>query len=133
MEQGSSPTPRELEILKVLWELGPSTVKAVHLYAFLSQGIAYNTVQTLLRIMAGPEKRLVSARLDGRIFVYTPLLSRDRHAARFLDNVFDGAAAEMVQSLLRSERVSPGELEQLQAMIDEARQQNARPGRGGAA
>ncbi len=118
------PTPRELEILKVLWELGPSTVRTVHEYAFEPQGIAYNTVQTMLRLMA-EKKDLVSARLAGRTFVYTPLLSRDGHATQFLDNVFDGAATEMVQSLIRSERISPEELEQMQATIDQARKKNA--------
>src|SRR5438270_343246 len=122
------PPPRELEMLKVVWELGPSTVRAVHEHAFASQGIAYNTVQTMLRLMA-EKKDLVSARLDGRTFVYTPLLSRDEHASQFLDNVFDGAAAEMVQSLIRCERISPDELEQMQAMINQARKKN--PSAGG--
>ncbi len=118
------PTPRELEILKVLWELGPSTVRTVHEYAFQAQRIAYNTIQTMLRLMMAENKELVSGRLEGRSFIYTPLLSRDDYASRFLDNVFDGAAAEMVQSLIRSERISPDELEQMQSMIDEACKKN---------
>ncbi len=119
-QEPASPTPRELEILKVLWDLGPSTVRIVHQHAFRAQGVAYNTVQTLLRLMAD-KKRLVRADMDGRTFVYTPLLSRDEFAVRFVDRIFDGAAAELVQSLLRSESVSADELEQMRAMIDDAR------------
>jgi predicted transcriptional regulator len=133
VEPTVTPTKRELEILKVLWELGPSTVREVHEHYFAPRGFAFNTVQTLLRLMADEKKGLVSARLEGRTFVYTPRYSRDQCAASFLDSVFDGAAAEMVQSLLRHESISAEELEQMQVMIDEARLRNGRrrSGRGG--
>lgn len=120
MDEIPTPTPRELEILKVLWERGPSTVREVYLYRFQAEGVAQNTVQSMLRLMA-ERKRLVTARLEGRNFIYTAAFSRDESAARFLDSVFDGAASEMVMSLLRSERISPTELEAMRAMIEEAR------------
>ena len=120
-----TPTGRELEILKVLWELGPSSVRTVHRQ--LAQGqdkdLAYNTVQTLLRIME-TSKGLVSHHVEGRTFIYSPCFSRDDNAVRFLDRVFDGAAAQLVQSLLRTERISPEELDQLHALIAEARRKN---------
>jgi BlaI family transcriptional regulator, penicillinase repressor len=116
-----SPTPREMEILKILWERGPSSVRDVHRELARRQpDLAYNTVQTLLRLMEG-KKRLVEHHVEGRTFVYTPRYGRDESAVRFLDRVFDGAASELVSSLLRSERVSPEELEQLQALIADAR------------
>ncbi len=120
-----TPTGRELEILKVLWEHGPSSVKAVHL-RLDEPDLAYNTVQTLLRIME--TKQLVEHHAVGRTFVYTPRYSRDESASRFLDRVFDGAAAEMVLSLLRSERISDAELARMQAMIGEARRRKQAPG-----
>jgi BlaI family transcriptional regulator, penicillinase repressor len=116
-----TPTSRETEILKVLWELGSSSVRDVH--ARLNHGadeaIAYNTVQTLLRIMEA--KQLVAHHVEGRTFIYTPRFSREESAARFLDRVFDGAAAELMLSLIRAERVTPDELERMHAMIAEAR------------
>jgi predicted transcriptional regulator len=133
VEQGPAPTPRELEILKVLWELGPSTVRVVYQHSFKSRGFAYNTIQTLLRIMAAPEKNLVSAQLEGRAYVYTPLLSRDVYAARFLAHVFGGAIADMIQSLLRSQCISADELEQMHAIIGAARRRKAKSAREGAA
>ena len=99
-----TPTGRELEILKVLWELGPSSVRTVHQQ--LAQGpdkdLAYNTVQTLLRIMENP-KGLVTHHVEGRTFIYSPCFSRDDNAVRFLDRVFDGAASQLVLSLLKDE------------------------------
>jgi len=126
-----TPTPGELEILKVLWELGPSTVRAVHEYIIKEPKPAFNTVQTILRIMAD-KKGLVDGQLAGRSFVYTARYSRDEIAVRILDTVFDGAAAEVVQSLIRAERVSGDELDQMQQLIDDARRRKApRNGRGG--
>src|SRR5262245_7365043 len=114
-----TPTAREMEILKVLWELGPASVRTVYGQLSPDKELAYNTVQTLLRIME--DKGLVSHHVEGRTFVYTPVYSRDESAARFLDRVFDGAAHELLQSLLRTEKIAPAELDRLHAMIADAR------------
>lgn len=121
-----TPTTRELEILKVLWEHGPCSVRDVHLHLSQLGEPAYNTVQTLLRIME-EKKRLVTHHVEGRTFIYTASHSRDEtttsYAATILSRVFDGAASELVQSLLRTERISTEELDRMQAMIAEARRQ----------
>jgi predicted transcriptional regulator len=119
-----TPTTRELEILKVLWEHGPSSVRAVHRRLASDGDLAYNTVQTLLRIME--EKGLVRHHVEGRTFIYTPCFSRDESTARFLDRVFDGAASQLVLSLLRTERISRDELERMHTMIAAARTKTAR-------
>jgi len=131
VDETPTPTRRELAILKVLWDLGPSSVRAVH--GRLTQGepdLAYNTVQTILRIME--EKGLVGHSLDGRSFIYEARYSRDESTLRFVDRVFDGAASELVQSLLRSERISPEELERMHALIGEARRRGGAVAEGGA-
>jgi BlaI family penicillinase repressor len=118
-----APTGRELEILKVLWENGPSSVRVVYRQLLDQQpegeDLAYNTVQTLLRIME--TKGLVAHAQEGRAFVYSAQYSRDQSAARFLDRVFDGAASQLVASLLQSERIPPEELERMQSLIADAR------------
>lgn len=125
MEEIATPTPRELEILKVLWEEGPSSVRGVHRRLQIQEPeLAYNTIQTMLRIMEG--KGLVGHELDGRTFIYTARYTRDESTVRFLDRVFDGAASELVQSLLRSERVSAVELDQIHALIAAARRKGGR-------
>jgi BlaI family transcriptional regulator, penicillinase repressor len=121
-----TPTGRELEILKVMWELGSASVRDVHerLHPADGEELAYNTVQTLMRIMES--KKLVSHRVDRRTFVYTPLFSREESASRYLDRVFDGAASQLMLSLLRAEKVSADELERMQSMIAEARRKRTR-------
>ena len=125
MAEAAAPTPRELEILKVLWEIGPASVRDV--YRRLAQAqeeeLAYNTVQTLLRIME--EKNLVQHQVEGRAFIYSPLYTREASVRGFLNQVFDGATDQLVMTLLRTERLSARELERLQAMIEEARQKKA--------
>jgi predicted transcriptional regulator len=116
-----TPTPRELELLKVLWEHGPRSVADVHRLLKPADGrpVAQNTVQTLLRIME--TKGLVSHTVEGRTFIYRPVFSREESASRFLDRVFDGAASQLVLSLLKAEKIPPDELEQLRQMINDAR------------
>jgi predicted transcriptional regulator len=120
-----TPTPREMAILKVLWEHGPVSVRDAHRLLLgderIGKELAYNTVQTMLRIME--EKGLVDHRVDGRTFIYTANYSRDESARTFLDRVFDGAASQLVLSLLRTEQIRGDELDRLQALIAGARRQ----------
>jgi predicted transcriptional regulator len=126
LDQTPTPTPREQEILKVLWDRGPCTVRDVHReLARHEPDLAYNTVQTLLRIMDA-QKGLVRHHAEGRSFIYTACFTREASTASFLDRVFDGAASQLVQSLLRSERVSAEELDRMHALIAEARRRNGR-------
>ena len=116
-----TPTAREMEILKVLWEHGSKSVADVHrvLQTEDDKPKHLNTVQTLLRLME--TKGLVSHRTEGRSFIYEPLFSREETAVRFLDRVFDGAASELVMSLLKAERISPEEQELVRLMIAKAK------------
>jgi predicted transcriptional regulator len=116
-----TPTPRELELLKVLWEHGPKSVAEVHRLLVTTDGKqpAVNTVQTLLRIME--TKGLATHRADGRTFIYAAKFSKEESASRFLDRVFDGAASQLVLSLLKAEKISPDELEQMRSLINQAR------------
>jgi predicted transcriptional regulator len=116
-----TPTARELEILKVLWEHGPRSVSDVHRLLRTGDGKQphLNTVQTLLRLME--TKGLVTHTAEGRTFIYAPVFSREESAARFLDRVFDGAASQLVLSLLKAERIPPAELEQMRQLISQAK------------
>ncbi len=120
---GKDPTPREMDILKVLWDQGSSSVRIVHKQLMQREpDLAYNTVQTMLRIME--DKGLVGHILDGRMFVYSATFTRDQSMAYFLERVFDGAASQLISSLLRNERVSSEELEEMQALIAQARRRD---------
>jgi predicted transcriptional regulator len=121
-----APSERELDVLKVLWEIGSGSVREVHERLCPGGELAFNTVQTLLRIME--EKGLVEHRTEGRTFIYSPRYSRERVAARFLNKVFDGALDQFVLSILRARDADPGELRELERLIARARRD--RQGRG---
>lgn len=131
MTELPSPTSREQEILKVLWSTGPSSVRDVHrlLQEAVGEELAFNTVQTLLRIME--TKKLVTHRSEGRSFIYEPVFSREESATRFLDRVFDGAASQLVECLLTAERISPVELAHMESLIAQARKRQKHPRSGG--
>ena len=100
-------------------------MREVHRYLARKEDIAYNTVQTMLRIMEG-KKQLVTHHVEDRAFIYTARFSRDESAARFLARVFDGAAYQLVCSLLRSECIPPDVLEQIHTLIADARRRHTR-------
>jgi predicted transcriptional regulator len=116
-----SPSERELEILKVLWEIGSGSVREVHQRLCPQDELAFNTVQTLLRIM--DEKGLVAHRNQGRTFVYFPRHDREQVAQRFLDKVFDGALDQLVLTLLQTKDTSAEELKDLERLIARARRE----------
>jgi predicted transcriptional regulator len=116
-----TPSERELEILKVLWELGAATVREVHEKMCPNGELAFNTVQTVLRIME--KKGLVEHRAERRTFTYIPRFSRERLTSGFLNKVFDGALDELVLTLLEGKDASPQELKELEQLIARARRQ----------
>jgi BlaI family transcriptional regulator, penicillinase repressor len=119
----NEPSPRELDILKALWALGSGSVREVHERMCPDGERAFNTVQTLLRIME--DKGLIRHRSEGRTFIYEPIYSRDRVTARLLHRVFDGAIDEAVLSLLQAKDATEEELRALERMIAEARKRKA--------
>lgn len=118
-----TPTERELEILKILWQSGEATVREVHRQISRSLPMVQNTVQSFLRTME--EKGLVRHRVEGRTFIYRPVLPRDktnqRLVSRLLQRAFDGAVDQLVQSVLSLEQATPEELARLEALIADAR------------
>jgi predicted transcriptional regulator len=118
------PSDRELDVLKVLWELGSGSVRDVHERLSPDLGLAFNTVQTVLRNME--EKGLVGHRAEGRTFIYFPRHTREQVTSRFLAKVFDGALDQFVLSMLRASDASADELRDLEKLIAAARARKRR-------
>ncbi|MEZ5966124.1 MAG: BlaI/MecI/CopY family transcriptional regulator [Planctomycetota bacterium] len=122
MPRTSHPTPRELAILKVLWQRGEATVREVYEALRDELGIVQNTVQAFLRTME--DKGLVTHRLEGRSFVYRAQAAAEttRHGLLrgLLDRAFDGAMDQLVASALSLRRPTTDELARLRALIDRA-------------
>ena len=127
MADGASD--RELDVLRALWELGSGSVRAVHDRLSPDLGLAFNTVQTVLRNME--DKGLVGHRAEGRTFVYFPRHTREQVTSRFLSKVFGGALDQFVLSMLRASDAAPGELRDLERLIARARAAKQKKGGDG--
>jgi len=118
------PTDAELQILRILWERGPSTVRQVHeVLARDREAAAYTTALKLLQIMT--EKGLVERDERDRTHVYRTRFGEEqtqRQLVRDLaDRAFGGAAMKLVLQALASKRASAEELRDIRKAIDEAR------------
>lgn len=123
MDEPVNPTPRELEILKILWEHGEATVRQVYERMRGRAPIVQNTVQAFLRNME--EKGLVEHREEGRTFVYRARWKRQqtrRHlVGRLLERLYDGAMDQLVDNLLSVRPPTDEELRRLEELIAAAR------------
>src|ERR1044071_6560686 len=107
-----TPTDRELEALKVLWDRGEITVRdladAMNAGERGSDDLAYTTVLSLLQVME--QKGFVGHRREGKAYVYKPLVQRQstirRLASGFLEKLLDGAVDEYLVHALESKRLS---------------------------
>ncbi|MFG0318743.1 MAG: BlaI/MecI/CopY family transcriptional regulator [Planctomycetota bacterium JB042] len=115
------PTDAELEILRVLWEGGPSTVREVHRTLEERRGTGYTTVLKLMQIMT--EKGLVERDASVRPQVYRASRSarqtQQRLVGDLLDRVFDGSPGELVLRALSSRKTTPEERERIRRMLDD--------------
>lgn len=115
----SVPSERELDLLKVMWELGEAKVRDIHDAICPDGECAFTTVQTLVRIMQ--QKGFVKKRSEGRTDFYTPIYTLENATSRFVDKLFDGAIDRFVLSMLSAENVSADEMRDLEKMIAKAR------------
>lgn len=115
-ELGSS----ELEVLRALWERGPSTVRDVlaHLHD-RGRRVAYTTVLTFLSRLE--QKGFASSNKSGLAYVYRAKVSRDRVSRSkiksLLSELYDGAAGPLVLQLMQNERLTPDEIQELQKLL----------------
>lgn len=112
-------TERELDLMAVLWEHGPSTVAEIR--ERLSDRVTHNTVATILTILEN--KGHVAHAEEGRAFRYRPLVGREEAGqsafARLVDTVFGGSPEALVTHFVRDRRLSADELRRIRAILDE--------------
>ncbi len=115
------PTAGELEILRVLWQSGPSTVRQVQDVLCRTRKMGYTTVLKLLQIMTG--KGLVVRDESQRSHVYRPRLSEEQTQRQLvrdlMSKAFGGSAEKLVMQALSAKKVSPGELAEIRKLLDE--------------
>ena len=115
------PTAGELEILHVLWEHGPSTVRKVYEALSERKPIGYTTVLKLMQIMTS--KGTVRRNEEQRAHVYEACLPAEKTkrqlAADVLERVFEGSTSELMMHALQGRKTSHEEIEQLRRILDE--------------
>ena len=114
----------EVDVLKVLWDIGPAPVRAINReLAARGRDWAYTTVSTLLLRLA--TKGCVASDSTEIPHVYRAVVSRDEMIERRLrdaaDEFCDGEAAPLVLALVQRLQLKPEELEGIQRLLDEAR------------
>jgi len=116
------PTESELEILEVLWEYGPCTVRFVNeQLERKGRNVAYTTTLKMMQIMS--DKGLLSREMSGRTHIYSPLIQaqviRSALIDRLVNSVFGGSATRMVLQALGNHKATAEELQEIRQLIDE--------------
>jgi predicted transcriptional regulator len=112
-------TDRELDIMAVLWERGPSTVAEVR--ARLTDELAHNTVLTVLRVLE--DKGHVSHTEEGKAHRFRARVKQEIAGAtatsRVVEKLFGGSTERLLTHLVTERSVTPAELRRLRRLLDE--------------
>jgi predicted transcriptional regulator len=119
------PTESELEILSVLWEKGPCTVREIHDILSQTKDAGYTTTLKLMQIMH--EKALVQRDTSSKTHVYTAAVSQQKTQQQLLDKmidtVFGGSASQLVMQALGHHQSSGEELEKIREYLSSMEKQ----------
>ena len=121
-----TPTESELEILQVLWQMGPCTVRQVNDILNERREVGYTTTLKLLQIMA--EKKLVSRDTSDRVHIYHAAVgesSTQQHLLKHVvDTLFRGSASRLVMQALGNHEASSEELDEIKSLIEKIEKQS---------
>ena len=116
----SQPTEVELQILRILWELGESPVRAIHERLQADKGTNYSTTVKMLGVML--QKGLVKRDEGAQPHVYRPVLSREKAGRQMvrdlIEKVYEGSALSLVLQALSAGKASPAELAEVRKLLD---------------
>ena len=117
----SQPTEVELQILRILWDLGPSPVREIHARLNADKGTNYSTTVKMLSVML--EKGLVKRDENTSPHIYRPVLSREKAGKRMLsdliEKVYDGAAMSLVLQALAATTATQDERDKARRLLDQ--------------
>lgn len=109
-----------MEVLHHVWELGEATVADVLEQILKSRKVAYTTIMTVMRNLAG--KGYLKFKKVGVSYVYSAAIQPDDVRYNLIDGlvdkVFHGSPESLVQTLVKSEKLTPEERENIRKMID---------------
>jgi predicted transcriptional regulator len=119
------PTESELEILQALWIRGLATVREVHEDLAQTKDVGYTTTLKLMQIMH--EKGLVKRDDSMRTHVYQAAVNKEKTQkhllGKMIDSLFGGSSTQLVIQALGENKASPEELEKIQALLNNLKNQ----------
>jgi BlaI family transcriptional regulator, penicillinase repressor len=119
----SQPTQVELEILKLLWEHGPSVLGQIHEAVATNSDRAYSTTRKMIQVMR--EKGLVNCDESVRPQLYAAAMSKEETQLKLLEDLteraFGGSTRKLVMSLLSAKRVTLEEVQEMQLLVKTAK------------
>ncbi|MGZ3658354.1 MAG: BlaI/MecI/CopY family transcriptional regulator [Bdellovibrionota bacterium] len=114
-------TEVELELMRMVWQLGECTVKEVQTALAQERELAYTSVATIMKILE--QKGALESQKTDRAHLYRPRVSRADYEAASLrhlaDHVFQGNPSSMVMRLLDESKLSQIELESIRRLLEE--------------
>jgi BlaI family penicillinase repressor len=117
----NKPTESELDILRILWEKGPSTVRLVNETLNQQKETGYTTTLKLMQIMA--QKGIVTRDETSRTHVYNPAIAQknvqETLLNKLVDAAFSGSASQLVMQALGQGKASKAELEEIKKLIEQ--------------
>jgi predicted transcriptional regulator len=120
------PTQAELEILCVLWQRGPSSVREVQETLSGTRTSGYTTVLKMLQIMA--RKGLVARDERERTHVYRAALAQEQTQRQLLtdllERAFDGSASQLILQALAARPASRDEMDEIRKVLDQAQRRS---------
>src|ERR1044071_3994754 len=124
------PSKLEMQVLSVLWERGPSTVREVLESMPDGKVRAYTTILSVMQVME--KKGLLSHTAQGNAHLYSATLSRAKVARPLLRGIvrqlFGGSPATVMQHLLEESEVTREELSEIKRLIEEHEREKPTPG-----
>lgn len=121
MSQLQKPTEAELEILKVLWQEGPSTVRFVHEQLAQQREVGYTTTLKQMQIMH--ERKMLSRTKMGKTHIYTAQVSQKetqrQMVDKLVDTAFQGSAMKLVMQALGNRKTTNKELNEIREFLDQ--------------
>ncbi|MGE3275187.1 MAG: BlaI/MecI/CopY family transcriptional regulator [Vicinamibacterales bacterium] len=123
MPSAPRPTDAELEVLRVIWDLGPSTVRQIHEVLEAAKPRGYTTILKTIQIMT--DKGLLVRDASTRSHVYRARWPEQRTKRQLVQDLvaraFDGSVGELMLQALGTARPSDDQLDALEALIAEKR------------
>lgn len=124
--KNDQPTPAELEVLQLLWESDPLTVREVMEHLNLERPRAYTSVMSLLNVMS--DKGYLVREPFGRAYKYRVAETRESTLGNLVNDLvhraFDGSKTALIAQLLEGSKPTKVELEELSKLIKRHRREN---------